>query len=713
VADSAYVIDIAANMPEAGSTSAELDALSASLIEAGASAESLEAATISVNASLIAARQASEAANAALADGNAKYGELERAAVSAAKAVERAKLKNGFAEDSQIAAMHEAQEALDSYADELASLEAASAGAVSQQEALARAQANLKTLSRGVTEATRAQAEATKAAAAVQDKARADATKAAKEQAAASDAVHRKSVKEAEGLVPLVKNYRDLGDALSTSEGQMVLAVGAAAGLAVAVAAVTVAAIAATVAIAAWAIGLADAKRQAQLTNEAAEALTPGLVELRGDFAALNAETGASSADLRAWTKQLDAAKVKAEDIPAALRAVALSSAALGQEGVGEFFDQLKDAKGEVGALAADVNSKLGGIVAKRMMGLDAQSAKLKKNFSGLFDDLNIEPVLEGMRILVDLFDKNTAAGEAIKFLFETIFQPLIDQATNAAYVVEAFALGFLIGMTKLYIKLKPVIKAVQEFFGFEDTGLADTLDIAKTAGELIAPVFVGIVALFGALFVAVGLAVAPFIALSAAAYALVGAVVAVGVAVLGGFMSAWQGVKDFFANLSLADIGTALIRGLAAGITGGASEVILAMVNVAKGAIKAAKSALGIASPSKELAEIGGFTATGFATGIDDGAGEAQDAMAAMVEPPAPSEIGYGALGASPAATGGTGGAVAGAGSSGGTVNIYGDIYFGGSKASKAEKEDLAEALTKMLEGDAASIAGESADAA
>jgi hypothetical protein len=58
VADSAYVIDIAANMPEAGSTSAELDALSASLIEAGASAESLEAATISVNASLIAARQA-------------------------------------------------------------------------------------------------------------------------------------------------------------------------------------------------------------------------------------------------------------------------------------------------------------------------------------------------------------------------------------------------------------------------------------------------------------------------------------------------------------------------------------------------------------------------------------------------------------------------------------------------------------------------------
>jgi phage-related protein len=51
--------------------------------------------------------------------------------------------------------------------------------------------------------------------------------------------------------------------------------------------------------------------------------------------------------------------------------------------------------------------------------------------------------------------------------------------------VVEAFFLGFLIGATKFYISIKPAIKALADFFGFDDTSLADVLTIAKGAGEL------------------------------------------------------------------------------------------------------------------------------------------------------------------------------------------------------------------------------------
>lgn len=358
-------------------------------------------------------------------------------------------------------------------------------------------------------------------------------------------------------LLGPVQGFQKLSAEMGASNAAMLLGVTAAVAVAIAIVAVGVAALAAATKVAAWAIGLADANRNVALSQEAVNALHPEIAALSGSYAALTDETGQSAVKLNDLAKQLLAAKVSAEDMPAALRAAATAETALaGQGGASKFLEDIKAGKVAVGELAAETQAKFGGIVAKQLMGLDAQSARLKKNVGEIFGGLNIDPVLEGLRTLVDLFDKNTAAGQAIKFIFESVFQPIINQAQNAAYVVEAFALGFLIGLTKLYIAVKPAIKAVSEFLGFKDTSLSDTLDVAKVAGELIAPVFVGIVGIFGLLAVAVGLAIAPFVALSIAAYALIGAVVAVGVAVLGGFMSAWQAVKDFFATLDLGQIG-------------------------------------------------------------------------------------------------------------------------------------------------------------
>jgi hypothetical protein len=686
VADSTYIIDIASEMPDGGATTAQLDELSRSLISAGASAETLEAATLQVSAQLRAAGEASKAANAALAEGNARYGELERAALNAAKAAERA-AQQGKLDPAMARTAHEAAQAVNREAVALRGLETAAAQAARAESRLVATQGNLRRMS-------------------------SSAAGAFSEQAAAA----KKSIREAEGFSPLVKKFNDMGDALSTSSGAAIIAVGAFVGVSVAVVALTAAAVAATAAIAAWGVSLASAKREAQITEEAVAALHPELAALSPAFAAISAETGASAQDLRAWKKQLDSAKVAADDIPESLRAMAMQEAALGKGGSAEFLEQLKETKRAARDVAKEVNSKLGGLVAKRMMGLDAQSAKLKKNFGDLFSGLNIDPVLEGMRVLVDLFDKGTASGQAMQFLFETVFQPIIDQAKNAAFVVEAFVLGFLIGLTKLYIAIKPAIKAVTEFFGFEDTSLADVLAVAKDAGEIAAFVFVGFIAILGALGVAIAGAIVWLAAIPFAIGLGVAAVIDAGVQIIQWVIGTWTKVTDFLNGLvpGMGEVATAIMQGLIGGIVNAGPAVVNAMIGVAKGAINAAKSVLGIASPSKVFADIGGYTGEGFAEGVDDSAGMAQDAMAAMVEPPDAGAAGFSAM-ASGAASGGAAAEASAApgarGRAGGpTINFNAPVYFGGKQASASEVEDLVELITKTLEGDAAAVAGEAA---
>lgn len=702
MADTAYVISVATEIPEAGITTAQLDELSASLIAAGHDAHSLEVATIAVNEQMLAAKAAVETANAALAEGNAKYAELEAAAVKASKAVEKAGAK-GIIDPKLSQESAAASAALEEYGGELASLEHAAAGAAAAQDKLAQTQTGLKTLSGGLAAQARKQAEALREV----KRAEAEAAAAARQQASALDAVNKKSVREAEGMVPLVKQFNDLGDAMGSSQGRAILMAGAAIGAATAIAAITVAAIAGTAAIAAWGVSLASAKREAALTDEAAAALHPELAALSGDFASISAELGASNGDMRKWVKSLEDAKVSADDMPAALRAVAIADAALGKgEGIGAFLEDLKDTKRAAGAVAADISSKLGGVATKRMMGLDAQTVRLKKNLGDLFGGLTIDPVLEGMRVLTDLFDKSTASGQAMKFLFEKVFQPLIDQATNAAYAIEAFALGFLIGMTKVYIAVKPAIKAVAELLGFEDTSLEDVLSLVTSAGEAAAYVFVGFVGVLGLLGAALGAVIATGAVFTAGVYSAIAALVSLGASLVSGVISAFQAVRSYLSGINLADIGVNLMLGLANGITAGASSVVASIVGAAKGAITAAKSALGIASPSKVFAEIGGYTAEGFALGVDDGAADAQAAMAAMVAPPDAASpyaalaggkaAGEGAASASPT------GAAPSPAKAGAQINFNAPVYFGGKEATTAEKRSLAEEITLLLEGDA-----------
>ncbi len=683
-ADASFAIQIASTMPQGEATIAQLDALTANLMGAGKGAEHFSAAVAKVSNQLDVAKAASVAANATLADGKAGYAQLERAALQASKAAEKAALK-GVVPPDVAAKAAQASAAVNQYAGVLQTLERRAKAAAGEEQHLATTLANVKKLSGHVDKSLAGQSE-----------------RLGKLQGGLN-AVGGPLGRLGGGLVAPIKGFSELTQTMGASNAAALAAAAGVAALAAAVVVVTVALAAAVVAIGAWAVGLADTNRNTALATEAAEAMHPELVALRGDFAALNKETGLSGDALRKLSKGLTEAGVSAADMPDALRAAALAERALGAGGAAEFTKQIKDAKGAVGGLAAEVSGKLAPIVAKQMRGLDAQADTFKKNIGELFGGLNIEPVLAGLERLVALFDENEAAGQAMKFLFESMFQPLINQAENAAIVIEAFALGFLIGLTKVYIAIKPAIAAVKEFFGFEDTTLADTIDLARKAGEYIVPAFLVFAGILGVIVAAIGLAIGAIVAIQVAIYSLYAAVVYVGIQIVQGFIGAFQAVAEFLGGIDLMQVGADIVMGLVNGILSAPGAVLKAITGVVGGAIDAAKSLLGIASPSKVFASFGENTGEGFVQGLEDTTGDASAAMSALVEPPS---VATAAEGAAPAAAGGGGGGGGAVDLSGATFNFY------GVKDAEQATQSFGEMLTRILEGEAAQLGGEAAPA-
>lgn len=694
MADANYVLDISASMAGGEKTISELDALTANLLGAGVGADALHDAVALATNSLTAATAATATANAAFAKGSSELKALEKAAVLAGKAQEQA-AKLGVVPPEVAASVTAASAAVAEHKVKLAALGATAKAASAQEAELAKALSNVKQAASAGGKAFAEQEAAVKKA----------------------EAAQLKASKTAAELTGTGK-FQKLQEAMSTTEGQALLlgkaagiAAGAFAGLTVALAAVTLAALAGVAAITSWAIGLADAKRNADLNAQAVAALHPEVAALSSLFAELNAETGLGDAKLLALTKRLKDAGVGSVDMAGALHDAALAEKALGDGGADDFIAQIKEAKGAVSGLSNEVRGKLGVIVAKQLLGLDAQSTQLKKNIGSLFGGLDIEPALNGLKRLVGLFDQNTEAGGAMKFLFESVFQPIVSQAEKAAIVVEAFALGFLIGMTKLYINLKPVIRTVSELFGFSDTSLVDLLGSAKSAGEAIAPVVAGLAVAFGVVAAAVVGFVGALTATGAAFLAIPVAIQYAAQALGGIFGEAIKSLVAFLSSVSLSEIGGNMMQGLADGITGAAGRVISAITGAVGGAIQSAKDLLGIASPSKVFAAIGGNTAEGFAVGVDDGADAAQESLAAMVAPPSASVI---ELAASRGALDGPaqgpvqgGAGPDGGGPAGGAVGWSGDLILQFPNATTGPEitETVREVVLQIWEGSATQL--------
>lgn len=293
---------------------------------------------------------------------------------------------------------------------------------------------------------------------------------------------------------------------------------------------------------------------------------------------------------------------------------------------------------------------------------LDAASAKLKKNFADLFGGLKIDKALDGLDSLVALFDTTTASGKAIKFLFEAMFQPIIDGIAAALPYIERFALLAVLYALKAYNALRPYKEEIMA-----------VVTVLGVIAAVIAGVVIASIALFIG-FIAAGIAI------------IVAIVAAIGLAVAW-FYNLGSSIIDAIGSIDLMQIGSDMIAGLVDGIMGAAGSVLSAITGVVGGAIDAAKAALGISSPSKVFAEIGENTGAGMAKGVDAGAGEVQTSLESLVAPPDLAKGG--------AAGSGKGGAI-----TGNTFNFY------GVKDAEAGRDMYEDALTKILEGDALSAA-------
>lgn len=89
-------------------------------------------------------------------------------------------------------------------------------------------------------------------------------------------------------------------------------------------------------------------------------------------------------------------------------------------------------------------------------------------------------------------------------------------------------------------------------------------------------------------------------------------------------FTGLWDGISAFFSTLParFMAMGSQIMQGLVNGITSGLSAVKNAITGAGESAIGWFKEKLGIHSPSRVFAELGGFTMAGFDQGLNNGQG-------------------------------------------------------------------------------------------
>jgi hypothetical protein len=427
---------------------------------------------------------------------------------------------------------------------------------------------------------------------------------------------------------------------------------------------------------------------------------------------AAKAHAAAAETEAKAARASADAAKVAADGL-AKTRAAAAGSGKVNE--AAEAFTKLGGPLGQLGGQAfgaADgmkkLNGSLGGagpyaavaigitaITAAALAGTFAivkwavmlsdkegaigkQSERLTKLIGTTFGGLKITALLDGMSTLVDLFDSSTASGNAMKVVFESIMQPLIDGIASLAPKAERLFLQMEIWAMKALIAIKP--------YGSVLVGI----------GEMFAIVAVAAVAV---VVVAIGAAIAATALIAVGVQWLIGKVVDAGKAVLdfgasitSGMTAPINAAVAFLQSLSLATIGGSLIDGLIAGITGAGPGVIKAITGLAGDAISAARSALKVNSPSLVFAEIGGSVGEGMVKGVEGSTDDVQGSLEALVSPPSATSAAPPAASAAPTASSSAGGAPI-------------TFIFNGVEGAEDAQTKFEAAYLRMVEGDASQL--------
>jgi len=256
----------------------------------------------------------------------------------------------------------------------------------------------------------------------------------------------------------------------------------------------------------------------------------------------------------------------------------------------------------------------------KSMLGLSTQIMKAKENISLLFAGIKTGPLLEATQKFLGLLDESSSTGQALKTLFETLLNPIVQGIADAGPSAAQFFKGMVIGALKATIIFLTLKNNIKDAVGELDIG--DYVPDWKVLGEyaFYAAGAIGLVA------VAVAAAIGAIMAIPLAVVAVgvaIGKMVGEGINAFMALPAAISSVNNFIISrvAAMIDAGLQFAAGLAQGIRDGISEVITAATDVAQGAVDAVKKKLKIASPSKVMAELGVHTSAGMAQGMDQGA--------------------------------------------------------------------------------------------
>jgi hypothetical protein len=312
---------------------------------------------------------------------------------------------------------------------------------------------------------------------------------------------------------------------------------------------------------------------------------------------------------------------------------------------------------------------------------IKSEMTRLDKGFKKLFSGLKLDKFLSDFSSVVDLFDETNAAGKAIKVVFEDLFQPIVDGSGDMIAAARTAFLKLEILALRALIAIKPygsTILLVVKAFAI----------MAAVVTGVVLVVLAAIAANLAIMAIGIGIVITAIAAFVAGIVWLTLKIQELTTWIGGGIMKAFEAASAWLSSFSLAEVGGNIITGLVDGILGAGPAVLKALGGVVQGAVDGAKKLLGIASPSKVFAEIGGYTAEGMAVGVEAETGNVQGALEAMVSPP---EVKA---------------AAAEAGGGGGGANLAGAVFnFYGVEGAEDARAKFEETLLRVLEGDATKL--------
>jgi hypothetical protein len=293
---------------------------------------------------------------------------------------------------------------------------------------------------------------------------------------------------------------------------------------------------------------------------------------------------------------------------------------------------ELENALDDAASKAAE--AQFGPEWAKQVNSLDKQAELFKSHMSQLFR-LKTDDLQAGLGRLIGLFDETSVTGKAIKSVFDSLMQPLIDGLVGLVPVIEKTFIQFEIWALRALISIKPygsTIAAVAKGLAVVAGIIIGVLVVALAAAVAVGAAFLTIVSTVWRVIIDWGQSM---VAAGQAAWAFGGAIMSGAGAAFDWLASKVNGAINWLRSLSLAEIGQAMIDGLIAGITGGAGGILGSITNVVGGAIDGAKKLLQINSPSKVFASIGASTGEGMVDGVQGATADVQASVEKMVEPP------------------------------------------------------------------------------